>query len=868
MATRRKTTLRRPMASAGVPTVIVAGLAVAAALGGPLPAAVAAGSLPAAGSIAVTTTVDGGPGSLRAAVIAAGASGTATAVDVPAGAYTLSRCGADDTGAAGDLDLRTTAAVTIAASAGSVTIRQTCPGERVLQALGGGRLTLTGLTVAGGSVIGTAGAGAAGGGIWAQGDVVLDRTTVTGNSARGGDGATAATVTATPGAGGSARGGGLWVGGRLIGNDAILSSNTATAGAGGATAGGSSLTGGAGGAASGGGAYVVGTVALNAGSLTGDVAVGGAGGAADGGRTAADGTATAAPGGAGGSARGGGIAQQAQQSSTPVALVGVATSGNRVTGGAAGLYRTELPSLLDIAYPPAGAAAGGAVSATGTIAASDVHSSDDRAVGGSSTPQSCSFACGAGPASGAAHGGALQTASSAAVVGSIFKADTATSGEAFYGALGRVPTEFGFPAGLADGGAIDAVTNLALSATSISGSSARNGLGFPRVTSAAAGGAAHAGGRLTVSGGSFTQDVAGRALVDSHGGVGGALAAADLRLTGVTLTSNTAAAAGGAAWSSGPLRATQTTFTGNNGGGSGGAAHADGDLTAVAVTATANAVAGDATSTNREGSGGGLDAGGAMRLTRTAVTGNNASVTFLFPQVGREPAVAFGGGVRAGSLVAADSTISGNTVFGLELTAITGDRGHEITGGGVFVATSARLTNTTVSDNTLTRGALDLSIPSTRAGGVSAASLSLVNATLTGNVVNEAGPSLPNGQLAAAGGTVQAGQLTAVGAVIVPNAGQRACVSGVAAAGTSAYDVLGDSTCGLTGTGVATSAAGARLGPVAANGGPVPTQLPGAGSTLIDALPTAACQPPTDARGITRPQGPACDIGAVEVTKT
>lgn len=48
------------------------------------------------------------------------------------------------------------------------------------------------------------------------------------------------------------------------------------------------------------------------------------------------------------------------------------------------------------------------------------------------------------------------------------------------------------------------------------------------------------------------------------------------------------------------------------------------------------------------------------------------------------------------------------------------------------------------------------------------------------------------------------------------------------------------------------------------NGGPTPTMLPQPGSPLLDMIPPASCSEPTDQRGITRPQGPACDIGAVE----
>jgi hypothetical protein len=83
-----------------------------------------------------------------------------------------------------------------------------------------------------------------------------------------------------------------------------------------------------------------------------------------------------------------------------------------------------------------------------------------------------------------------------------------------------------------------------------------------------------------------------------------------------------------------------------------------------------------------------------------------------------------------------------------------------------------------------------------------------------------------------------------------------------------------DSSCLLTNTagGDRQSAGSPGLaGAVANNGGSTPTLLPQAGSPLIDFIPAARCQfdgasgVTTDQRGITRPQGAGCDIGAVEV---
>ena len=54
------------------------------------------------------------------------------------------------------------------------------------------------------------------------------------------------------------------------------------------------------------------------------------------------------------------------------------------------------------------------------------------------------------------------------------------------------------------------------------------------------------------------------------------------------------------------------------------------------------------------------------------------------------------------------------------------------------------------------------------------------------------------------------------------------------------------------------------LGALADNGGATPTLALGPGSPALDAVPAAAC-PTADQRGIARPQGVACDIGAFEL---
>ena len=84
------------------------------------------------------------------------------------------------------------------------------------------------------------------------------------------------------------------------------------------------------------------------------------------------------------------------------------------------------------------------------------------------------------------------------------------------------------------------------------------------------------------------------------------------------------------------------------------------------------------------------------------------------------------------------------------------------------------------------------------------------------------------------------------------------------------YNLSVDHSCGFT---QATSHANTnpKLGSLASNGGPTPTLVPLLGSPALDAIPAASCTSQgtallvnTDQRGVARPQGGRCDIGAVE----
>ena len=152
----------------------VAGLFVVAAAV-PATLALTASTASADTVIDVTTTADGGPGSLRQAFADADTNGVATTIVLVAGSdYELTDC---QTGGA----LSHTASNSITILGNGSTIRQTCTGERVITNVGSaGHLTLESVTITGGD----AGDLSGGGGVGATtAGLTIIGSTITGNSA-------------------------------------------------------------------------------------------------------------------------------------------------------------------------------------------------------------------------------------------------------------------------------------------------------------------------------------------------------------------------------------------------------------------------------------------------------------------------------------------------------------------------------------------------------------------------------------------------------------------------------------------------------------------------------------------------------------
>src|SRR5258706_8142366 len=77
------------------------------------------------------------------------------------------------------------------------------------------------------------------------------------------------------------------------------------------------------------------------------------------------------------------------------------------------------------------------------------------------------------------------------------------------------------------------------------------------------------------------------------------------------------------------------------------------------------------------------------------------------------------------------------------------------------------------------------------------------------------------------------------------------------------YNMSSDASCPFT-QATDLNSTDAMLGPLADNGGPTDTQAPGAFSPAIDRVSVADCSVAADQRGVARPQGGACDVGAAE----
>lgn len=275
--------------------------------------------------------------------------------------------------------------------------------------------------------------------------------------------------------------------------------------------------------------------------------------------------------------------------------------------------------------------------------------------------------------------------------------------------------------------------------------------------------------------------------------------------------------------------------------------------------------------TTVDGSGSGLYNTGVM-TTSNALISHNRAKNFLIRR---------GGGLyNAGVWTMDASTIHNNesdigggmsNTGTMTITASTIERNTAISAAGIINSGTLNLIASTVSGNTVVESGWG--IENTQSG-----LLNILNSTVSSNegggvlnsgTVNLTGATISNNRIQGEGG----GIANQGGSVVIRNtiiAGNYASVADADCGGrnvliSQGYNLLGES-CPLTDVETDKQIQDPQLSFLMDNGGSTLTQMPLLGSPALDALPLSRCVVATDQRGIIRPQGGDCDIGAVEVT--
>jgi len=217
--------------------------------------------------------------------------------------------------------------------------------------------------------------------------------------------------------------------------------------------------------------------------------------------------------------------------------------------------------------------------------------------------------------------------------------------------------------------------------------------------------------------------------------------------------------------------------------------------------------------------GGGISNANTLTVTNCTISGNSANSD--------------GGAISNGAALTVNNcTISGNSA---------GSDGGAISNGNSLIITNSTITgNSAGSDG----------------GAISNGSMiTVTNCTISGNSSNSDGGGISTAATANLRNTIIAQNSASSGG---PDVRSSMPVT------SQGYNLIGNSSGGSGFIGTDLLNVNPLLGPLQDNGGPTFTQALLTGSPAIDAVPAGSCAVTTDQRGITRPQGSACDIGAFE----
>jgi CSLREA domain-containing protein len=278
-------------------------------------------------------------------------------------------------------------------------------------------------------------------------------------------------------------------------------------------------------------------------------------------------------------------------------------------------------------------------------------------------------------------------------------------------------------------------------------------------------------------------------------------------------------------------------------GGLGGGIYCAGPLTVNSTTIDHN-FAGPAGGADKDGgSGGGINCGALLNVTASTIAANGAGNGGSTSGSGGS-----GGGIYTGIL--------GGTITASTISNNGAGTGHNNDGGyGGGVIGTLTVTNSTIANN---EAGDSVGGQAGGGGGMYDLGGTLTNDTIVGNA---AGSGIGGGSSNGTGGGIHQNAGHIANTIIASNGIGGNCE--LASFTDDGHNLaLSDSTCpGFT-------VGDPNLGPLQDNGGPTKTMAISAPSAALDQLPsTGASCAATDQRGLARPQGLACDIGAFELVK-
>jgi len=305
--------------------------------------------------------------------------------------------------------------------------------------------------------------------------------------------------------------------------------------------------------------------------------------------------------------------------------------------------------------------------------------------------------------------------------------------------------------------------------------------------------------------------------------------AGTLSITGSTFAVNS----GGPIWNKGTLHISDSTFSGNHSIFSSSAIDNDNVMTVANSIFSNNTAYGPAIGNT-----------GILTITNTTLSGNN----------GRDA----GGIVNDGTLIVSDTSFSGNNGWSgggisnrsdgtltVAKSTFAGNSAYQSgQGGGIDNFGIAIIANSTFYSNTAT----------SQGGGIyNSATLTMTNATFSGNSAVQGGGIYVTGTVTA----------TLRNTIVANSTAGGNCSGAITNGGNNLDD---GTTCGWGSFSGSMSNTNPNLGSLANNGGATQTMALLPGSPAIDGVAFNAPNgcPSSDQRGVARPIGLRCDIGAYE----